>query len=149
MKIAFGSDHAGYNLKAYLTEYLTGKGHTCENLGGFAPERIDYPVAGERVAEAVVAGEYDKGILICGTGVGISIAANKVPGVRAVVCSEPYSAKMAREHNNANILAMGERVVGQELAAMIADIFLAADFEGGRHAGRVDLITGIENKHSK
>lgn len=146
MKIAIGSDHAGYQLKAFLTEYIQSQGHHCENLGGFAPERIDYPVAGERVARAVASGEYDKGVLICGSGVGISIAANKVPGIRTVVCSEPYSAKMAREHNDANILAMGERVVGQELAAMILDAFLQAEFEGGRHAKRVALITEIENR---
>ena len=146
MKLAFGSDHAGYQLKAHLMEHLQNKGFECTDLGGFCPERIDYPVAGERVARAVAAGEYEKGIIICGSGVGISISANKVPGIRCVVCSEPYSAKMSIEHNDANILAMGERVVGAELACLIADTWLESVFEGGRHAQRVDLIRGIEER---
>ncbi len=149
MKIAFGSDHAGYELKETLMTHAKARGFSCENLGGFAPESIDYPLAGERVAKAVAAGEYDRGVLVCGSGVGISISANKVKGIRAVVCSEPYSAKMAREHNDANVLAMGERVVGPELAIMILDTFLDANFEGGRHAQRVEMIKEIENCNLK
>ncbi len=146
MKIAIGSDHAGYILKAHLMEHLEKKGIAYENLGGFAPESIDYPVAAERVAEAVKAGRFDLGVLVCGSGIGVAIAANKVRGIRAAVCSEPYSAKMAREHNNANILTMGERVVGPDLATMILDAFLSAQFEGGRHARRVDLISDMETR---
>jgi ribose 5-phosphate isomerase B len=148
MKIAIGSDHAGYELKEYLTGHLQKRGIEAVNLGGFKPERMDYPVIGERVAGAVARGEYSKGVLICGSGVGISISANKVPGIRAVVCSEPYSAMMSRLHNDSNILAMGERVVGKELAVMILDAWLDTEFEGGRHADRVGLIHGIEEKYS-
>ncbi len=144
MNIAIGSDHAGYELKDYLKKHLEAQGHEVTDFGGFAPEAIDYPVAGGRVAEAVAAGRHEYGVLICGTGVGISIAANKVHGVRAVVCSEPYSAVMSRRHNNSNVLALGARVVGTELAAMILDQWLAAEFEGGRHARRVGLIAEME-----
>lgn len=144
MKIAIGSDHAGYELKDFLKKHMEEKGLVVTDLGGHAPEAIDYPLVGQRVAAGVVAGEYDLGVLICGTGVGISIAANKVRGVRAVVCSEPYSAVMARRHNNSNILALGARVVGTELAAMILDQWLAAEFEGGRHARRVGLMEETE-----
>ncbi len=148
MKIAIGSDHAAYGLKEHLTEHMRERGHEVTDLGGFAPEPIDYPVAGARVAEAVAKGEYDKGVILCGSGVGISISANKVPGIRAVVCSDAYSARMSREHNDANILAMGERVVGPGLAADILDAWLAAEFEGGRHARRVALISELERKYS-
>ncbi len=110
------------------------------------PESCNYPEFGEKVGRAVVSGEVDCGILICGTGVGISLAANKVKGVRAVVCSEPYSAKLSKQHNNTNILAFGARVVGIELAKMIIDEWLGAEFEGGRHQTRVDMIMAIENK---
>lgn len=144
MNIAIGSDHAGYELKDYLKKHLETLGHEVTDLGGFAPEAIDYPVAGARVARAVAAGQHPLGVLICGTGVGISIAANKVRGVRAVVCSEPYSAVMSRKHNDSNILAMGARVVGTELAAMILEQWLAAEFEGGRHARRVGLLAEME-----
>lgn len=149
MKIAIGSDHAGYTLKDHLKAHLEGRGIAVEDLGGFAPEAIDYPVAGLRVAKGVAAGDYDLGVLICGTGVGISISANKVRGVRAVVCSEPYSAAMSRRHNNSNILALGARVVGDELAVMILDQWLDAEFEGGRHARRVDLIGDIEKEYGR
>jgi ribose 5-phosphate isomerase B len=109
-------------------------------------ERTDYPRYASAVAQAIAAGEVDGGILICGTGVGISIAANKHPGIRAVVCSEPYSAQLSRQHNNTNILAFGARVIGLELAKMIVDAWLAAEFEGGRHQGRVDAIGAIEQQ---
>lgn len=149
MKIAIGSDHAGYKLKAHLKNYLEENNIEYHDFGGYEPERIDYPLAGEAVADAVAGGEYDRGILICGSGVGISIAANKVPGIRAVVCSEPYSALLSREHNDSNVLCMGERVVGSELAVMILRTWLAGEYEGGRHQKRVDLIAQIEKKHSK
>lgn len=149
MKIAVGSDHAGYELKDHLMAHLEERGIECVNLAGFKPDRCDYPVAGETVAKAVASGEYDKGLIICGSGVGISISANKVPGIRAVVCSEPYSAKMSRAHNDANILAMGERVVGKELAVMILDAWLDTEFEGGRHAARVDMIRDLEQSYNK
>lgn len=150
MKIGFGNDHAAVELKFELMKYLTEKGYECIDYGSCSPdEKTDYPIAGQRVAEAIVKGEIEKGVLICGTGIGISIAANKVPGIRAAVCSEPYSARLTVQHNNANIIAMGARVVGTELAKMIADEFFKAEFEGGRHEKRVDLIKEIEKKYNK
>ncbi len=147
--IALGSDHAGYNLKLAIIEHLKEKGIECEDLGCYGSERVDYPVYGQKVAEAVAAGQYQYGIICCGTGIGISLAANKVPGIRCAVCSDTYSAKYTRLHNDANMLAMGERVVGQGLACEIVDAFLSAEFEGGRHAKRVDLIREIEKKYNK
>ncbi len=144
MKIAFGSDHAGFDMKKHLMAYLEEKGHTCTDLGCVTKERTDYPIAGEKVGRAVAAGEFDKGIVICGTGIGISITANKVKGIRCALCSEPFSAKMSRAHNNANVLAMGGRVIGIELAKMVTDTFLETAFEGGRHARRVALIGEVE-----
>lgn len=146
MKLAIGSDHVGLELKPVIIEYLKELGHEVEDFGPFTPERADYPVYGKKVAEEVVKGNFDLGILICGTGVGISIAANKVKGIRAVVCSEPYSAKLSREHNNTNILAFGARVIGSELAKMIVKEWLDAEFEGGRHGNRVNMIGDIENE---
>ena len=125
---------------------MVEKGYEVINYGTNTPESCNYPEFGEKVGRAVVSGEVDCGILICGTGVGISLAANKVKGVRAVVCSEPYSAKLSKQHNNTNILAFGARVVGIELAKMIIDEWLGAEFEGGRHQTRVDMIMAIENK---
>lgn len=149
MKIGFGCDHAAIGLKDALVAHLRERGYECIDYGIHTGERVDYPVKGQEVAEALIRGEIDKGVLVCGTGIGISLAANKVPGVRAAVCSEPYSARMAAEHNNANIIAMGARVVGEELAKMIVDTFFAAEFQGGRHAARVDLIGEIEKKYSR
>lgn len=146
LKIAFGNDHTALSLKQELLPYLEGQGHEIMDCGTNAPETCDYPVYGERVALAVRDGQADCGILICGTGVGISLAANKVDGIRAVVCSEPYSAVLSKQHNNTNILAFGARVVGVELAKMIVDAWLGAGFEGGRHQRRVDLITDIERR---
>lgn len=143
--IAIGSDHAGYELKRHIIEHLMRKGFEVKDFGTFSDERCDYPVFGYKVAKAVAGGEYERGILICGTGVGISLSANKVKGIRAVVCSEPYSARLSRQHNDTNILAMGARVVGPELAKMIVDCWLEAEFEGGRHQNRIDMITKIEN----
>lgn len=144
MNIAFGSDHVGAELKWALMAYLAEKGHSCTDLGCLTAERCDYPVYGYKVGKAVAAGEYELGVLLCGTGVGISLAANKVCGIRAAVCSEPYSAKLARQHNHANILAMGARVLGVELAKMILDEFLSAVPQGGRHFHRVSMINEID-----
>ena len=145
MKIAIGNDHVAVEMKNHIVKYLEAKGYEIVNFGTDSSERADYPIYGKRVADAVAKGECDLGILICGTGIGISLAANKVAGIRAAVCSEPYSARLTRQHNNANIIAFGARVVGQAMAEMIVDEFLNAEFEGGRHQGRVDMITAIEN----
>ncbi|EPE0917496.1 ribose 5-phosphate isomerase B [Listeria monocytogenes] len=147
MKITIGNDHVGIELKPVIVAYLQDLGHEVDDFGAFSNERTDYPEYGKKVAESVAAGKSDLGILICGSGVGISIAANKVNGIRAVVCSEPYSAKLSREHNNTNILAFGSRVVGAELAKMIVQNWLDAEFEGGRHAKRVEMIARIEDEN--
>lgn len=150
MKIGFACDHAAVSLKNSLLEYLQSKGYQCVDYGVNDPtQRVDYPAMGRKVAEAIKAGEVDKGVLVCGTGVGISLAANKVPGIRAGVCSEPYTARMIVEHNNCQIVAMGARVVGDELAKAIVDAFFGASFLGGRHANRVRLITEIEEEYCK
>ena len=133
-------------MKNIIKEHLISKGYEVMDLGTNSEESCDYPVYGEKVGRAVASGEADLGIAICGTGVGISLAANKVKGIRACVCSEPYTAKLSRMHNNSNVLAFGARVVGSELAKMIVDEWLAAEFEGGRHQRRVDLIMAIEGK---
>ena len=148
MKLAIGNDHAAVEMKNEIMDYLEGKGIEVVNVGTDTAERFDYPVAGDRVAKLVASGAVDGGVLICGTGVGISLAANKVRGVRAVVCSEPYTAKLSKQHNNTNIVAFGARVVGTELAKMIVDEWLNAEFEGGRHAQRVALIDEIERTQS-
>jgi len=146
MRIAFGNDHTALEMKRVLLEHLARRGHEVVDCGTNSPQMCDYPVYGERVALAVQRGEADCGILICGTGVGISLAANKVKGIRAVVCSEPYSAQLSKEHNNTNILAFGARVIGTELAKMIVDAWLDAEFLGGRHQGRIDMIAAIEER---
>ena len=143
-KIAFGCDHVGFILKADILAWLQQCGIEVVDKGTWSEERTDYPRYASAVAQAVATGEVEGGILICGTGVGISIAANKVPGIRAVVCSEPYSAQLSRQHNDSNILAFGARVVGLELAKMIVEAWLHAEFEGGRHQGRIDAITALE-----
>ena len=140
MTIAIGSDHVGFAMKNELKAYLEGKGHTVTDLGTHSEERTDYPLYGKAVAKAVVGGDAKLGIVVCGTGVGISIAANKTWGVRAVVCSEPYSAMLSRQHNNTNVLAVGARVIGIETAKMIVDAWLNAEFEGGRHFHRVNML---------
>lgn len=145
MTIAIGSDHVGFELKQIIVEYLNELGYEVKDYGTFSAERTDYPTYGYKVATDVSNGVVDLGILICGTGVGISITANKVPGIRAVVCSEPYSAKLSKKHNNTNILAFGSRVVGSELAKMIVSEWLNASFEGGRHQNRLNMILKMEN----
>ena len=144
MKIAIGNDHIGYPLKLHICEYLKQKGHQMLDCGTDNEERTDYPIYAKKVADLVVRGECEVGILICGTGGGISIAANKVDGIRAIVCSEPYTARLSRQHNNANIVAFGARVIGTATAEMIVDEFLNAQYEGGRHQRRVDMIADIE-----
>ena len=143
MKIGIGNDHAAVDMKNEIKAYLEEKGHEVVNFGTDTSESCNYPEYGEKVGVAVAGGDVDLGVLICGTGVGISMAANKVEGVRAVVCSEPYSAKLSREHNNSNILAYGARVNGIEMAKMIVDAWLDAEFMGGKHGKRVDMIMDI------
>lgn len=149
MKIALGSDHAGLKLKKEIIEHLKGKDIEFKDLGTDTEESCDYPDYAKKVAIQVADKNYDLGILICGTGIGISIAANKVPGIRAALCSDTFSAHASREHNNANILALGERVVGVGLALDIVDTFLNSEFQGGRHQRRVDKISDIENNFYK
>ena len=146
MKIGIGNDHAAVDMKNEISEYLKEKGYEVVNYGTDSNESCDYPVYGEKVGEAVAHGDVDLGILICGTGVGISLAANKVEGIRAVVCSEPYTAKLSRQHNNTNILAFGARVIGIETAKMIVDEWLHAEFMGGKHERRVNMLMDIEKR---
>lgn len=146
MKIAIGNDHAAVEMKNDIKAYLEEKGYEVINYGTDSNESCDYPVYGEKVGEAVAHGDADLGILICGTGVGISLAANKVEGIRAVVCSEPYTAKLSRQHNNTNILAFGARVIGIETAKMIVDEWLNAEFMGGKHERRVNMLMDIERR---
>jgi len=142
--IALGSDHVGLSLKKEIIRLLDERGLEYIDFGTDTEERCDYPVFGRLAAEAVSAGRCDKGIVFCGTGVGISLAANRVPGIRCVVCSEPYSAVLSRNHNDTNMLALGARVVGADLAKMIVSMWLEAEFESGRHQGRIDMIHDIK-----
>jgi ribose 5-phosphate isomerase B len=147
MKIAIGNDHSAVEMKNVIMEYVREMGHEVVNFGTDSSESCDYPKFGEKVGRAVASGEYDCGILICGTGVGISLAANKVNGVRAAVCSDVTTAHLVKEHNNANILAFGARIVGTELAKDMVKAYLEAEFMGGRHAQRVDMIMEIEKRN--
>ncbi len=147
MKIGIGNDHSAVEMKKEVTEYLEKKGIEVINYGTDKEESCNYPEYAEKVGRDVAAGKVDLGILICGTGVGMSLAANKVKGVRAVVCSEPYSARLSRQHNNANVLTFGARVIGTEMAKMIIDEWLGAEFMGGRHQTRVDMIMAIEERN--
>lgn len=149
MIIALGSDHAGLSLKNEILEHLKKRNIEFKDFGTYTMESCDYPDFGEKVAEEVARGNYNLGILVCGTGIGISIAANKVTGIRAANCSDTFSAHACREHNNANILALGQRVVGVGVALDIVDAFLNATFEGGRHSMRVNKISNIEEKYNK
>ncbi len=146
MKIAIGNDHAALDLKWEIADYIKELGYEAVNFGTDTSESCDYPVFGEKVARAVAAGEADCGILICGTGVGISLAANKVKGIRCAVCSEPVTARLVKQHNNANIIAFEARIVGSETAKEIVKAYLDAEFLGGRHADRVAMIMELENK---
>ncbi len=144
MKIGIGSDHGGFELKEYIKEYLDREGISYIDYGTNSIESVDYPDYGKKVSEAVVSKEVDKAIVICGTGIGISIACNKVKGIRCALCGDTYSARMSREHNDANILALGGRVIGRDLALEIVSIWLKTKFEGGRHEKRVEKISEIE-----
>lgn len=144
MKLAIGNDHVAVAYKWEIKKYLEDKGIEVINVGTDSTERFNYPISGYKVGKMVANGEVDGGVLICGTGVGISLAANKVHGVRACVCSEPYTARLCKQHNNANIIAFGARVVGIEEAKMIVDEWLNAKYEGGRHQVRLDMIKEIE-----
>ncbi len=147
-RIAIGSDHVGYPMKEEIKKYLEELGYAYQDFGAHSAERTDYPLFAKDVTSAISSRGADLGILICGTGVGMSITANKVKGIRAVVCSEPYSAMLSRQHNNTNVLALGSRVIGPELARMIVKSWLEAEFEGGRHASRVEMISQIEAERS-
>ena len=146
MRIGIGNDHSGVEMKREIVKFLQEQGHEVVNYGTDESTRCDYPVYGEKVGRAVTAGDVDRGILICGTGLGISLAANKVRGVRAVVCSEPCTARLSRQHNDANVLAFGARIIGIEMANMIVETWLSTEFEGGRHQRRVDMVMEMENK---
>lgn len=147
MKIGIGNDHAAVEMKMQIREYLESLGHEVVNYGVDTTERCNYPEIGEKVGRAVAAGEVECAVLICGTGVGISIAANKVHGVRAAVCSDITTAHLVKEHNNANIIAFGARIVGIETAKDIVKAYLDARFVGGRHQTRIDMISDIETRN--
>ncbi len=144
MKIAIGADHGGVNMKQAIKEHLEKQGIEVEDFGTFGTASVDYPDIAEAVAKNVAAKKNDFGILICGTGIGVSIAANKVKGIRAALCTNEYCGRLTRNHNDANILCLGERVMGIEIAKAVTDAFLSAEFEGGRHQRRVDKITALE-----
>ncbi len=146
MKIALGSDHGGYNLKEEIKSYLTEKGLPFQDFGTHSLDSCDYPDIAVAVAQSVADGTSDRGILVCGTGIGVSIAANKVKGIRAALCHDTFSARASREHNDANILTLGERVIGRGLAMDIVDIWLETAFAGGRHERRVEKIKAVEEK---
>ena len=145
-RVAIGSDHAGYQLKEQLAEHLRESGHEVEDLGTDSEESVDYPDFGAAVARAVVSGEAEYGVCVCGTGIGIGIAANKVKGARAAVVHDTTSARMARQHNNANVVCIGARLTGSQAAADAVDAFLGAEFEGGRHQRRIDEISELERE---
>lgn len=148
MKIAIGNDHAAVQLKHHVVKYLEAQGHEILNFGVDVEERTDYPCRAEDVAKAVVSGEAKYGIVICGTGVGISIAANKVHGIRCACVSEPVSARLCRAHNDCNMIAFGQRIVGEQMAEAIVDAFLNTEHEGGRHSDRVNLIMKLEREQT-
>lgn len=146
MIIAIGSDHGGYELKEAVKKHLVARGIEYKDFGCFSTDSVDYPVIAKELGKAVAAGEYDRGLLFCGTGIGISMAANKVKGIRAACCSDYFSAKYTRLHNDANVLCMGGRVVGVGLACELVDVFIDTEFEGGRHQRRVDMLMDIEKE---
>lgn len=149
MKVALGADHGGFRLKAEIKKLLDQLGIPCTDLGTFSEDSVDYPDFALEVAERVASGEFDRGIICCGTGIGVSIVANKVPGIRAALCHDTFSAKATREHNDSNILTMGERVVGIGLATEVVKVWLATSFSGERHARRIAKITEIEKKFGR
>lgn len=148
MKIAIACDHSALELKEEVKKLLLDRGLEIEDFGTYTTDSCHYPIYGARAAQAVADGRCDLGIVICGTGIGISIAANKVKGIRCALCSDTFSAKMTRIHNDSNMLALGARVIGVELAKEIVNAWLDAEFEGGRHQVRIDMITALENGES-
>lgn len=142
--IALGADHGGFSLKEAVKQYLTEKGYTCQDFGTFSEHSVDYPDMAKAPCEAVLSGKCEKAILFCGTGVGISISANKIKGIRACCCSDAFSAKYTRLHNDANVLCLGGRVIGVGTACELADLFLTTPFEGGRHTARIEKISALE-----
>ena len=146
MKLLIGSDHGGYRLKEHIKKYLTEKGYEMADVGTGSEDSCDYPDFAQKLCNGITKGTAEKGILICGTGIGISIAANKCAGIRAALCNEVYGAQMSRQHNDANVLCMGARVIGVGTAEMIVDTWLNTDFEGGRHQRRVAKIMALEEK---
>lgn len=140
LRIAIGSDHGGYEYKEQIVSYLKEKGYECVDVGTYSTDSCDYPVIARAVTTKITTGEADIGILICGTGIGMSIVANKVKGIRAALCGDTFSARASRAHNNSNVLCLGERVIGINLAMDIVDIWLESKFEGGRHQRRVDMM---------
>ena len=144
--IAIGSDHGGFELKDEIKKHLQERGFEVKDFGVYSKDSVDYPDIAEAVCVPVADGEFEFGILVCGTGIGISIAANKISGIRAALCSDPYSAAKAKEHNNANIITLGGRVTGTDLAKTIVDAYVDAEFEGGRHQGRIDKIMNLEGR---
>jgi ribose 5-phosphate isomerase B len=150
MKIAIGSDHAGYHMKNRLRDTLRAEGHEVMDVGADSPDSSDYPDFAALVGRAVVGGEAERGVLICGTGAGMAMAANKIRGIRAAACSEPVTARLSREHNDANVVCMGERIVGPEVAADIVRTFLATPFsQGERHVRRIGKICGLEEEEQR
>jgi len=146
MRVAIGADHGGYELKQHIAEFLIAQGHQVHDFGTHSPKAVDYPDFAAPLARAVAAGEFECGILICGTGIGMSVTANKVRGARAAACTNCYMARMSRQDNDANILCLGGRVLGLGLALEIVRVFLSSEFAGGRHARRVDKISKLERK---
>lgn len=148
MKVAIASDHAGFKAKGEIAEYLKSKGYEVADFGTYSEESCDYPDFGQKAGKAVACGECDRGVVICGTGVGISIAANKVKGVRCALTNDERCAELSRRHNDANVMAMGARMISVEEMKKMVDVFFSTDFEGGRHTRRVAKITAIENEKS-
>lgn len=142
--LAIGCDHGGYELKNHIIAYLKEKGFEIKDFGTYDENSVDYPDIAEVVCKSITSGECERGILVCGTGIGMSIAANKIKGIRAAMCTDVYSAKMTKQHNNTNVLCLGGRVVGRELAFMICETWLGEEFLGGRHQNRIDKITNLE-----
>ncbi|MBP2651088.1 MAG: rpiB [Firmicutes bacterium] len=145
MLVAIGSDHGGFRLKEEIKKYLTKNGVAFSDFGTDSTESVDYPAIARDIAKAVADGQCQRGIIVCGTGIGVSIAANKIKGIRAALCHDEFSAEMSRAHNDANVLTMGERVIGVGLALAIVDKWLSTQFEGGRHAKRVAMLAELEN----
>ena len=144
MKIAIGSDHGGFELKEKIRTLLIGLGHEVLDLGCHSPDSVDYPIQGREVAKSVASGQYERGVLICGTGIGMCIVANRIPGVRAALCHDLFTARMSREHNDSNILCMGGRIIDHGLAEEMVKVWLMTPFTGGRHSRRINMIDSLD-----